>query len=125
MASVPQGTVITSLLFDIFISVQPTLPITVVGDFIDYKAIIANTNDSKTTSSHVQDHLVLLQTLYREWDVKINKSKSKHYTFTLRKELCLPLHIHDKTITTDKYVRYIGIQLDQPLTWSPHLRHKP
>jgi len=65
-AGVPQGAVIAPLLFNIFISDQPTLPTSFVGDFEDDKALIANNFDPVTASSHIQDHLLLLEKWYKE-----------------------------------------------------------
>jgi len=83
-AGVPQGTVVAPLLFKIFISDQSTLPTTLVRDFADDKAIIANSYDLITASSYVQEHLILLEKWYNDWGIKVNESKSTHCTFTLR-----------------------------------------
>jgi hypothetical protein len=90
-AGVPQGAVTAPLLFNIFISDQPTIPTSLVGDFADDKAIITNNIDLMTASYNIQEYLSLLEKWYKEWGVKINESKSIPCTFTLRKEKCPPI----------------------------------
>jgi hypothetical protein len=72
-AGVPQGAVTTPLLFNLYISDQPSSPHTLVGDFSDDKAILASSPDSHLASSYGQNHLDLLQAWYKEWGVKMNK----------------------------------------------------
>jgi hypothetical protein len=90
-AGVPQGAVTAPLLFKIFISDQPPIPTSFVGDFADDKTIITNNIDLMTASYNIQEYLSLLEKWYKEWGVKINESKSIHCTFTLRKEKCPPI----------------------------------
>lgn len=123
-AGVPQGAVTAPLLFNIFVSDQPTLPTTLIADFADDKAIITNSHDPSIASSHIQEHLSLLEKWYKEWGVKINESKSIQCTFTLRKGICPPIALNEQILPTAQSTRYLGIIIDQRLTWSPHLRNK-
>lgn len=97
-AGVPQGTVTAPLLFNLFISGQPNSNQTLVGDFADDKAIIANSADPNLASLYVQNHLHLLETWYREWRIKMNENKSTHCTFTLRHGTRLTLFFNDQTL---------------------------
>ncbi|KAL4132544.1 hypothetical protein QTP88_009673 [Uroleucon formosanum] len=123
-AGVPQGAVTAPLLFNIFISDQPTIPTSLVGDFADDKAIITNNTDPITASLDIQEHLSLLEQWYKEWGVKINESKSIHCTFTLRKEKCPPIILNEQILPITPCIRYLGITIDQRLTWAPHIRNK-
>jgi len=74
-AGVPQGvSVIAPLLFNFFISNQPTSNHTVVYYFADDEAILNNNQDPNLVSSQLQDHLDHLETWYNLWRVKMNES---------------------------------------------------
>jgi hypothetical protein len=61
-AGVPQGAVIASLLFNLFISDQPNSNQTLVDDSADDKAEIASSADSNLASLYVKNHLHLIET---------------------------------------------------------------
>jgi hypothetical protein len=123
-AGVPQGAVTAPLLFNIFLYDQPTLPTSLIADFADDKALIATSHDPSVASALIQEHLSLLEKWYKEWGIKINESKSTHCTFTLRKGKCPPITLNEHTLPIAACTRYLGIIIDQRLTWSPHLRDK-
>jgi len=60
-AGVPQDAVIAPMLFNIYISDQPTSPHTIVGGFADDKAILTTSSDPVLASSYIQDHLNTLE----------------------------------------------------------------
>lgn len=119
-AGVTQGAVAAPLLFNIYISFQPSSLHTLVGDFANDKAILA----SSSASSYVQDYLHLLQAWYKEWGVKMNESKSIYCTFTLRQEVCQTLLLNIQPLPTAQCVRYLGVNIDPRLTWSAHIKNK-
>ncbi|KAL4103436.1 hypothetical protein QTP88_018813 [Uroleucon formosanum] len=123
-AGVPQGAVTAPILFNIYISDQPSSLHTLVGDFADDKAILASSSDPHLASSYIQDHLHLLQAWYKEWGVKMNESKSIHCTFTLRQGVCPTLLLNNQPLPTAQCVRYLGVNIDRRLTWSAHIKNK-
>lgn len=44
-----------------------------------------------------------------------------HVTFTLRRQICPPVTINNKTIPQADDVKYLGIYLDRRLTWQKHI----
>jgi hypothetical protein len=121
-AGVPQSAVLAPLLFNSFLYDQPTLPKSLIADFADDKAFIALY--PSVASAHIQEHLSLLEKWYKEWGVKINETKLTHYTFTLRKRKFPPITLNEQALPTAVSTRYLGIIIDQYLTWSPHLSDK-
>jgi hypothetical protein len=87
-AGVPQGAVAVSLLFNIFISDQPTTVHTTTGYFADDKALLAFHSNPETASNFIQNHLNILSIWYKDWGIKVNETKSVHCTFTLFVLLC-------------------------------------
>ncbi|VVC34843.1 Endonuclease/exonuclease/phosphatase,Reverse transcriptase domain [Cinara cedri] len=123
-AGVPQGSVTAPLLFNLFTSDQPTTPNTTIGDFADDKALLAIHSDPEIASNLVQNHLNLLSTWYKDWGIKINETKSIHYTFTLRQIVCPPIFLNNVPLPTAQNVRYLGLHLDRRLTWATHTHNK-
>lgn len=123
-AGVPQGAVTAPLLFNLYISDQPSSLHTLVCDFADDKAVLACSADSYLASQYVQDHLNLLQTWYKEWGVKMNETKSIHCTFTLRQGICQTLFLNNQPLPSAQCIRYLGVNIDRRLTWSAHIKNK-
>ena len=123
-AGVPQGAVAAPLLFNLFISDQPTTNHTITGDFADDKAIMALNSEPEIASNLIQVHLNLLQTWYKDWGIKINESKSAHCTFTLRPRNCPTITLNNLPIPPTQNVRYLGLHLDRRLTWAHHIHTK-
>lgn len=56
-AGVPQGGILSPILYNIYASDQPTTPYTAIANYTDNKAIISINNDPLTASSNLQNHL--------------------------------------------------------------------
>jgi len=55
--------------------------------------------------------------LWIKWHVKANETKSIKVTFTLKKNTCPPVQLNNKQLTQTDEVKYLGIHMDQKLTW--------
>jgi hypothetical protein len=49
--------------------------------------------------------------------MKANGSKSTHITFTTRRETCPQVHINNVQLPQAEEIKYLGLHLDQRLTW--------
>lgn len=49
---------------------------------------------------------------------------NRHCTFILRKGTCPSITLNKPTLPTVQCIRYLGITIDQRLTWLLHLRNK-
>ncbi|VVC44231.1 Reverse transcriptase domain [Cinara cedri] len=119
-----QGAVAAPLLFNLYTSNQPTTNHTITSDFADDKAILALHSEPETASNLIQSHLNLLQTWYKECDIKINESKSAHCTFTFRHSNCPTITLNNIPIPPTQNIRYLGLHLDRRLTWAYYIHTK-
>jgi len=120
-AGVPQGGILSPILYNIYAADQPTTLNTLVADYADDKAIISINSNPEIASHNLQNHLTLMEDWYTKWRFKINQSKSIHTTFTLRLSPCPEVSIYGTQIPSSSTVKYL---LDRRLTWAPHLTSK-
>ncbi|KAL4096831.1 hypothetical protein QTP88_021714 [Uroleucon formosanum] len=75
-AGVPQGGILSPILFNIFVSDQPTLPDTLVADYADDKAILSMHKNPDIASAALQLHLDLMADWYKKWRISPQTFKS-------------------------------------------------
>jgi len=83
-AGVPQGGILSPVLFNSHTSDQPIMPNTLTTDYADDNAIISTGTDPILASTYLQNHLFQMKDWYRKWRLKINQTKSVHTTFTFK-----------------------------------------
>jgi hypothetical protein len=123
-AGVPQGAILSPTLYNIYTADIPTTAETLIATYADDTTIMGQANTPEEATTHVQNHLRLLQKWLREWRIKINTDKSVQVTFTLRRRECPPLYINNNRIPQRNSVKYLGLLIDKRLTWKQHLKEK-
>lgn len=120
-AGVPQGSVLGPLLYLLFTADLPTTRHTKIATFADDTAILSSHRQHTTASMHLQEHLDSLQTWLNKWRIKANETKSTHVTFTMNRNICPPVSINNRPLPQSNDAKYLGMHLDQRLTWKKHI----
>jgi hypothetical protein len=97
---------------------------TSVADFADDKIIYTSHENPLTVGYNLQTHLDHMSSWYTKWKIKINHTKSSHLTFTLKQGAVPPITLNGLVIPKVTSSRYLGLILDQRLTWADHIKSK-
>lgn len=121
-AGVPQGSVLSPLLYNIYTYDIPSPPHGFFGLFADDTVIVTRSRKAANAISHLQDSLDSLEDYFTSWKISINPQKSQATFFTKRRTTPRdrPI-INDTEIPWSPSSKYLGIQLDKSLTWKAHI----
>ena len=122
LASVPQGSVWGPILYVVYVSDIPTAQNTVSAMFADDHAVLSRGSSGLTASANLQRHLNDIARWAKQWRIKMSNSKSCATTFTLKTNYNTdPLRMNDIQVPEVEVVRYLGIHLQQRLTYDSHI----
>jgi hypothetical protein len=124
LSGVQQGSVLGSLLSLIFTADLPTPNHTIIATFADDTELLAVHIDPTVASQHLQHQHSIPQAWFDTWKIKVNQAMSVHVTFTTTRKLCPPVTMNNVLIPMQTDVKYLGLHLDQNLTWRKHIRTK-
>lgn len=123
-AGVPQGSILSPVLYNLYTSDIPTHPTSNILLYADDTVLYGQSFHAQTATQKIRYHLTKLLKFYRDWKIKINEDKTEmitfHRKFTNIKTIT-KLKIHNRDIEEKTVVKYLGVSLDTRLTFAPHI----
>jgi len=119
-----QGSTLGPLLCVLYTSDLPTSRETPLGTFADDTAIFAAHEVTTIATLNLQKHSHIIEKWLKKWKIKVNRSKSSHVTFTLRKGHCPAANINQTIVPQTEVVKYLGLHFHYRLNWKEHIARK-
>ena len=121
-AGVPQGAILSPLLFNLMISDIPSHPDITLHIYADDITIVCSKSTTKETKEILQKYLNDLSRWCDEWGLTISPSKTFMQMYT-RKRISSPiLRINQNVIQYKREIRLLGLIFDSPLlSWKAHI----
>ena len=127
-AGVPQGAILSPLLYNIYTADIPILDNCNTAIYADDTLIYCSNSDINTASLNVQIALDSISEWCKKWRIALNPSKCEAKIFTLRRPLePTKLKILNSEINwnpSDQAIKYLGVYLDKKLSWKFHINKK-
>eukprot|EP00102_Acyrthosiphon_pisum_P012817 XP_008182117.1 PREDICTED: RNA-directed DNA polymerase from mobile element jockey-like [Acyrthosiphon pisum] len=122
IAGVPQGSKISPILFNLYISDFPTTTNTEITLYADDSVIYSSSDKIENAIINIQTHLDEIQKWAQKWKIVLNLTKSTAVIFSLRRPTNYnSLKINGHNIPWSQNIKYLGVILDKKLTWNPHI----
>lgn len=121
-AGLPQGSVLGPILYNIYTADIPIHPETNIAQFADDTAVFITHQNPLYAARTLQVHIHLLENWFQEWRLTLNADKTQAICFTKCTLKRIPkLNICNKELEYQPTVKYLGVTLDQRLSWHQHL----
>lgn len=126
-AGVPQGSCLSPLLFNIYLSDIPNFTYSELALFADDTAFFISHKNLTTAKNRLQSDLLLYTNWTSKWQIKINMNKCQAKIFTLCKPIIpAEILILDQAIpwiSPNTPIKYLGLLLDTKLKWNAHIKN--
>ena len=123
-AGVPQGAVLSPLLFNIMLNDIPINNHIVNHIYADDITLTCVGKDIGTIKKHVQEYLDAFSTWTQRWGLEISPAKTHMQLFSNRKIQCPIIRMNRQLIEDKKEQKLLGLILDAPrLTWGAHIKY--
>ena len=122
---VPQGAVLSPLLYNVFTADIPKHPQSHLAIYADDIAIFASGVHLQYLQRRIQRHLDKVISWAQKWRIHINANKTQSILFTKRRRIQdLPhLRLSDQDNQYSPTITYLGVIFDRHLTWHAHINH--
>ena len=123
LCGLPQGAVLSPLLFNVMLSDLPSSPHVRVISYADDISLVCTGRTIFDVQRHMQGFLNSLSEWFVRWHFRVNPTKSSFQVFTRRRRVpCLHLTLSGRRLEGVSEQRVLGVQFDAPrLTMAPHI----
>jgi hypothetical protein len=123
-AGVPQGSVLSPLLYSVFTADIPKTTRTTLAMYADDTAIITRSKQPRAATGYLQEAVNALEDWFRLWRIDVNPEKSSALLITRRRVVPVgQIQMFGRDIPWKDQVKYLGVILDKRLTFIPHIKH--
>jgi hypothetical protein len=121
-SGLPQGAVLSTTLFALYISDIPHPPHTHLALYADDTALFAQSWRTDTIVRRLTSALSVLHRYFIKWKLQVNTAKTAAVFFTKRRPPPPPaLRFHLTDVPWSPHIKYLGLQLDSKLLYTKHL----
>jgi len=121
-SGVPQGAILSPLLFNVVMSDIPSVPAVHCAEYADDVAFYSSDIDIAQATARLQTQIASFYNWSQQWGLKLNPLKTKCMFFTNKHVIPLPLSIDGQPIEIVQKYKYLGCVLDAPrLRWGAHV----
>jgi ribonuclease HI len=120
-SGVPQGAILSPLLFNVMMRDLPSLPGVVTAEYADV-TFFTSSPDINTATTRLQSQLSQFFNWTKTWGLTLNLSKTKCMCFTNKQITPPPLRVDGTILEYVQNNKYLGVVLDAPrLKWEPQI----
>lgn len=120
---VPQGSVLSPVLFNVLLSAIPVHPDVQTYVYADDIAFFSSSQDIHSLFLSLQSYLNVLERWLDSLNFSLNVNKCAILVFPITDPISISLSYHQESIRQVDSLKYLGIIYDSKLNWRLHIEH--
>ena len=122
LAGTPQGSILSPLLFILYVNDIPTTPPCQCTQYADDIGIYTSHRNMNYLKTHLQKQIDDLEDWCEEWFIKLNPRKTQLIQISNKKSVSdLPVNIRNSFIRTTNEATLLGTTFDRRMNRTPHI----